>query len=558
MEILGPADIGAPQVPDLKDLEKRMAGALQSGKSPLRDKALAPLIRASPLFFAQMCLKGPSHAPFYGRLLFSAAQMEWETIFTKQRRFCILASRGSGKTQICTILHALWRCATEPEGSGYIFSGTEFAAQRILEEIKHEIENNPKLGWLFPGSKSRKWTATQIRTSNGHHLVAKGMLTRVRGAHPQRLYVDDAQTDEDGWSNAKRIKTIEYFFSTMTNMVMPDGQIGVVGTAMHTEDLLSQLRRNPSYANYKYPSEDKNGESTWPDVYSNDFLRKLKTEIGSVRYARERLCEPVSDASSLFPRSLFYEHDMMQPMTVLGADEGYWKNLGIRDFYIGVDLALSTSVSADFWVLMVIGVDDMKNRWFVDISRDRGLSFSEQKARVVSFARRYPPAVITIEANAYQAVAANELRRQTDLPIRSFTTTAQKHSLTDGLPSLRLLLENGKLRIPRGDARSVEMTDLLIEEATNFTWVGGKAQSTGGHDDIQMAWYLTEQGIAKGMTGFQVALGPDEAQSRQQPFGRALPDPEQQSAKPVFANSDFVPPAPTGQIVYRNGIPVRV
>lgn len=50
-------------------------------------------------------------------------------------------------------------------------------------------------------------------------------------------------------------------------------------------------------------------------------------------------------------------------------------------------------------------------------------------------------------------------------------------------------LENGKWRIPRGDARSIEETDTWIGEMGAIGWINGKVQSVGTHDDTVMACF---------------------------------------------------------------------
>ena len=104
-----------------------------------------------------------------------------------------------------------------------------------------------------------------------------------------------------------------------------------------------------------------------------------------------------------------------------------------------------------------------------------------------------------LESNQMQAIFGQELRADTDLPIKEFHTTGlAKHSLERGLPSLRTLLENGKFRIPRGDARSVELTDLWITELNQFLFDKGRVQSIGAHDDVAMACWICDQACRTG------------------------------------------------------------
>jgi hypothetical protein len=121
--------------------------------------------------------------------------------------------------------------------------------------------------------------------------------------------------------------------------------------------------------------------------------------------------------------------------------------------------------------------------------------------------RLYEPGIIFVEANQAQRIFGDELIRTTDLPIKHYTTGSEKNSLDKGVPSLRVLLENGKFRIPRGDKRSVELTNTWVEEMRSFTWVDGKLQSVAAHDDTVMACWICDQAIRHG--GFSFDFGED-------------------------------------------------
>jgi hypothetical protein len=150
----------------------------------------------------------------------------------------------------------------------------------------------------------------------------------------------------------------------------------------------------------------------------------------------------------------------------------------------------------------------MGNRWIVDIIRHKGLPYQEQQSNIVEAARKYSPALIYLEANQMQRIFGDELIRTTDLPIKQFVTGVEKNSLEKGVPSLRTLLENKKFRIPRGDQRSVEITNEWIAEMRSFTWHEGKLQGVGGHDDMVMACWICDQAVRQG--GFTFSFGEEE------------------------------------------------
>jgi phage terminase large subunit-like protein len=191
----------------------------------------------------------------------------------------------------------------------------------------------------------------------------------------------------------------------------------------------------------------------------------------------------------------------------LGMPASFWREVGCT-IYMGVDFAISSTVGADYTAIVVMGSDSAGNRWVIDIHREKGMPYHRQLSLINQVARKYDPALVLLESNQMQRIFGDELIRTSDLPIKKFTTGVQKHTLDKGIPSLRILLENGKVRIPRGDAHSVEMTDILATELRSFTYIDGKLTSTGGHDDVAMAYYICDQAVRMG--GFTFSFGEEK------------------------------------------------
>ena len=459
------------------------------------------MCRGSCAFFASEILSGPQEAPYYGRFLVADHHEDWNELLLTYKRLCVLAPRDHGKSRYFNFAYPIWKAVYQPNGCGYLFSATQPQAERMLDEIKNEIETNPKLQHLIPIRKNQ-WSVRTIKLRNGHRLYARGFGTKVRGAHPDWIVVDDGLNDESMYSETTRKKQIDYFFSAITNMLVPAGQLIVVGTPFHAADLYAVLAENPQYTFRRYSALSKAGKPLWPERYSAELLAAKQKEIGPIRFAREFECQPVSDAMSLFPGSLFEGEPTEQFAVKLGLPLAFWQRLGVQIF-MGVDFALSSSVSADFFVAWLMGKDRFGNRWIVDVAREKGLPYHRQLSLINTLARRYQPGLIFLEANQMQRIFGDELIRKTDLPIHKFTTSAQeKNSLEKGVPGLRTLLENGKIRIPRGDARSVELMDQFKHEMQAFTWVDGKLQGLGAHDDTVMAFWICNQAINQGAFEF--------------------------------------------------------
>jgi len=451
--------------------------------------------------------------------------------------------------------YPIWKAAYLPGGRGYIFSATQDQAVRILEDIKEEIESNPKLAFLNPKNKARNWSKTQITLANGHKIYARGYGTKIRGAHPDWIVVDDGLNDEDAYSELVRTKHIDYFYTAITNMVNPGGQVIVVGTPFHAADLYADLSTNKRYCYRKYAARDAEGKALWPERFCAtkaerlryleqgivvESLEEREIEIKSVRFTREFMCEPISDEMSLFPGKLFQGAPVEQIGVKMGQPRAYYEELGITSFYIGFDFAISTSTGADYTVGFVLGVDQFRNRWVIDIQRHHGLAYNQQKGLINALGQKYDADLIYLESNQMQRIFGDELIRETDLPIFKFVTsgtkknnnsqptgnthTMNKNTLEGGVPQLRVLLENAKVRIPRGDRESVEKGDEWIKEMRHFTWLEGKLQGVGSHDDTVMAFWIANCAVRAGAFGF--SFGDDDDLSLDELLEQQMAEPD--------------------------------
>lgn len=490
-------------------VEASNATTLSSYQDKTWDEFTSDMMRESCAFFAQEILTGPTESPYNGKFLISEHHQEWDDLIAEHDRIAVLAPRDHGKTFFFDFAYPIWKAYYQPRGKGFIFSSTKPQAERILQDIREEIENNPKLRWLVP-EKKEQWSNSQIKLSNGHVIYARGFGTRVRGAHPTWIVVDDGLNDETAYSETVRAKQTDYFYTAITNMIVPGGQIIVVGTPFHQSDLYADLADNDEYTFRQYQAiNEKTDVALWPDRYDKERLERRKREIGVIRFQREFQCVPIADEMSLFPGYLFKGQHVELFNVVLGMPLKWWVDAGIIGTFVGVDIAMSAEVGADFFVVWCMGLDKFGNRYILDIDRHKGLGYQQQLSHINRMARKYAAGLVYIESNQMQRVWGDELIRTTDLPIKQFVTSAQnKNALDKGVPSLRILFENGKFRIPRGDARSIEETDIWINEMRAFTWHEGKLQSVGTHDDTVMALWICDQACRMG--AFSFTFGEEE------------------------------------------------
>jgi predicted phage terminase large subunit-like protein len=94
--------------------------------------------------------------------------------------------------------------------------------------------------------------------------------------------------------------------------------------------------------------------------------------------------------------------------------------------YQGADLAISKKDTADYFVILTLGIDELGNVYIIDIFRTRGLSFRAQVEAVIKKAEEWKPIKIGIENNSYQAALAQEVERLSLLPVIELTTIKDK------------------------------------------------------------------------------------------------------------------------------------
>lgn len=480
------------------DASRRPSPQVQTGAARER------MLRADCAFFASEVLGieiGDHH-------------QEWSELQRKHLRLSIEAARGHGKSGFWSYAYPLWQSWRTVGNGGLIVSDTDGQVQeffRIIKEGKRFTDKSghtfelraacdiPEIAAIMPHGWEQSWTGSKIAFANGSRFEGKTFGTRFRGRHVLWMVVDDGIGDDAAYSERAREKDWDFFTRALSPMILPGGQLVDVGTPLHADDLHGRLGKNAEYVKRKFPGlSTVNGKDVplWPEFRSLTWHRAERARLGELAYNQEVLLQPATSEASLFPLKLFTKHSATLDHTLcIGLTRQEIEDRGWSVFF-GVDVAQSAEVGADYFVIVVLATDAAGNRYVIDLFREKGLPFHSQLSTIEDWSARYEPDLIYIEANASQRIYGDELIRTTDLPIGKFVTTAGgKNSLESGVPGLRPLIENGKLRFARGDAASVQKTDMLIAELGCFAWVDGKLQGVGAHDDTVMACFLADQAV---------------------------------------------------------------
>ena len=129
-------------------------------------------------------------------------------------------------------------------------------------------------------------------------------------------------------------------------------------------------------------------------------------------------------------------------------------------------------------------------------------------------------------------------------------TGESKHSQTMGLPSLRILLENAKYRLPMGDERSREMVGNWITEMNSITVHNGKVVSLAEHDDLPIACWIGERALSSGHFAFDF----EEQDGDKEAFDDLIASIERPPDEDFLGEDDYV----LGSLPESAGRPVKV
>lgn len=386
---------------------------------------------------------------------------------------------------------------------GFLFSFSLQQSVDLLEILKGTIEENEILKErLFPQSTANNWSATNIVCRNGARLTGKGFGSSVRGAHPYWIIVDDGLKDNVIYSSLQRNKSTDYFHSVIMNMLVPGGQIIVVGTPFHAEDLYGDLKTKNGWFVIEYPAIFPDGRILWPQRWSFKDLMDKKETQGSIIFSRENLCRPITNESSIFPMEILTRSLLrMENYTLVDSREEF--PVKFSKVVVGCDFAMSANVGADYAVFSVWGIDELTDeRWLLHLWRERGAKFFEQMNVLRRINSRFRPDLIVMENNTFQQIFV-ETADTEGMPVIGHTTGIDKYDLKTGWPHLSTLFERGKIHIPIGNVYSQQVKDLIFQDLGSVAFTEKGLESVGSHDDISSSFWLADLAASRMTTGFK-------------------------------------------------------
>jgi hypothetical protein len=389
-----------------------------------------------------------------------------------KRLIARVAPRGHAKSTCAAFAYPLW-CVCEQRCRNIVIVTHESSlATQFVRDIRHELETNERILAQYgdlcaenapdddasPRPKSRRrsrttWAQARFTTNTGITVQAKGTGQGFRGMRvgphrPDLIICDDLEKDEHVQSADSRRKLEHWLRRVVMPALAPDGQLLVLGSIIHYDSLLANLRdpqrfRRWDYRVYRALEAEPIGDGTfrrvalWPARWPVARLDVERERIGTLAFEQEYQANPIDDSIRVFRPEWLQRYDpdeiVAERVTTLMA----------------IDPATGTS-GGDYFALWVGSVDDATGVIYTrQLSLDR-IGVVQQIKRILAAFAEWRPAKIGIETVAYQVALKDILdeegrRRGLYLPIAALQTTANKRARIEGSAAF---YENGTFRLP--------------------------------------------------------------------------------------------------------------
>ena len=229
----------------------------------------------------------------------------------------------------------------------------------------------------------------QIKLNNSY-LEFSGVWRSesIRGNAYHRVICDEwayATNGEEAWQDVIRPTLADfegdaYFFST------PSGR-------NHFYDLDKMEDTFSTWKSFHFSSYDN------PHIKKSE-IDSAREQLPSLVFAQEYLAEYVSRDSAKVKRE--------------------WLKIDnskiCRDYYIGVDLAISQRETADYTAIVVVGITENDEIVVVDAIRGRW-TFVDISNKIIKMYEKWNPRIVAVESNQAQAWMVQELKRNTKMNV---------------------------------------------------------------------------------------------------------------------------------------------
>ncbi len=235
----------------------------------------------------------------------------------------ITGFRGLGKTVEIGVVYPIWKIIKGERYVIHVASDEEIASERTAFTL-HELTNNKRLIADFPDLTPLGSDEKDFYLKNRCRVRARGIKQAIRGtinprtsSRPGIIVCDDIDKEDNMGNPNIGLKRKSKIIHECGGALDEDrgGKVIWLGNLVHPnyaicqfeQELINEIKEDREDFNsdsvqhlfteekflLRFPLEDKEGNSVWPEKYPNEKIPKLKKRFGLVGYLREFLGKAV-------------------------------------------------------------------------------------------------------------------------------------------------------------------------------------------------------------------------------------------------------------------------
>ncbi len=341
-----------------------------------------------------------------------------------------------------------WELTKDPTLRVLYISSTSNLATKQLKFIK-DIFTDDVYRLYWPDmvnkeeAKREKWTEREISLDDPRRraesirdpsIFTAGLTSNIVGMHCDIAVLDDVVVSNNAYLEEGRQKVIDQY-GLLSSIETVEAREWVVGTRYHPKDLYASLLEmeideydengnrkssEPLFESKEYPVEtagDGSGQFLWPRQQRSDgkwfgfdadiLATKRAQYLNKVHFRAQYYNDPHDVDSSPIQRDLFQYYDA----NYLSHRDYHWFFKRERlNVVAAVDFAYSTTRTADYTSIVVLGVDGSHNYYIMEIDRFKTDKISEYFSHILRLYEKWGFRKIRCEVSVAQKAIVEDLK----------------------------------------------------------------------------------------------------------------------------------------------------
>lgn len=233
------------------------------------------------------------------------------------KRVLELAFRGAGKSTRAEEYICIGACFRRFRNFIIVGESATRACER-LAAIKHEIDFNEEINYLFGSLHGDVWNEDKIVLTNGVVIQAFGRGQSLRGTkhddvRPDACLIDDVEDEESVNTPEGRDKVHRWVMRTLLPALTPGASVRMLANLLDPDCLAMRLRRSGMWTVREYPWEyvtpDGERAATWPSRFPLEHIDRTKAEYeaGGMlnEYMQEFMVQAMDPSTRVFTSNMF-------------------------------------------------------------------------------------------------------------------------------------------------------------------------------------------------------------------------------------------------------------